>query len=226
MRYEDSESFRQAVERESRVSLTDTEWLNLTQDFFAPYDAFDVTEIVNAVRNSSIRRPDSSVGQKARSHRRAHVERAGHEAKQMTEEFRDELFGHKYPPFPNQGIEAAEWIESQVSSPITGRLTLEVTIPAELKMMESLVWLKDYLTQHLGHYSNPELEDNGLLLNRFQEEANAIRSIQWGTPILTYLGINPEGEVGIKRVHAHDGTLLGKLQGMAEILAKALEWKP
>ena len=226
VRYEDEKSFRQAVEKESKVSLTDAEWSNLTQGWYAPYDGLNFTEMVNAVRSSSDRRPKSSVGQKARSHRRAHVERAGLEARHMTEEFRVKLFGDKQPPFPNQGIEAAEWIESQVKGPSTGRLNLEVTFPAELEMMESLVWLKDYLTGHLSHYSSTELKDDVHLLNRFQEEADAIRSIQWGTPILAYLGINPEGEVGIKRVHAPDGTLLGKLQGMAEQLANDLEWKP
>lgn len=225
-RFEDEESFRQEVEKESMVSLTDVEWSELTRDCHAPYDSLSFTEMVNAVRSSSARRPKSSAGLKARSHRVAHVERAGQEAKQITEDFRQRLFGQKHPPFPNQAIKAAEWIESLVEGPSTGRLTLEVTIPAELEMMESLVWLRDYLTQNLGQFDSSEHNDGALQLNRFQKQADAIRSIQWGVPILSYLGMNPEGEFGIKRVHARDGTLLGSLQDMGEQLAEALDWTP
>ena len=50
VRYEDDQAFRHAVEKESRDSVTDAEWSNLTRDSYPLYDGLDLAERVNAVR--------------------------------------------------------------------------------------------------------------------------------------------------------------------------------
>ena len=226
VRYEEEESFRQAIEKESRISLTDAEWSNLVQDTHAPYDGYNFTELVNAARESSKTRSNSSQSIKTRRHRIAHVERAGLEASQMSEEFREKIFGKKQPPFPNQGLEAAAWIESQVEACATKQFGIEVTLPANLGPIESLIWLKEFLTRELEGYPPFTGNDTARELHRFLGKSGAVRSVNWGMPILEYIGPNSEGEICVRRVQAPDGTLLGKLQSMGEHLAQALAWKP
>jgi len=226
VRYEDEESFRQAVEKESRVSLTDTEWAHLAEDRYEPFDDLDVAGLVEAVRRFDSQRPKPSSEQKARRHRLAHVERAALEAREMTEEFREKLFGHKQPPYRNQGLEAAEWIESQVRECESGRLSIEVTVPSKLGPMESLLWANEYLAQQLARCSPTTEDNNGHALERFLKESDAIRGLNLSMPMLEYLGVNATGAVSIRRVQAPDGTFLGDLQSKAEQLAKALDWKP
>jgi hypothetical protein len=191
-----------------------------------PYDDLDVTELVQALREALSHQRKPSLAEKARRYRRAHAERAALEARGMVESFRKELFGHREPPFPNREIEAAEWIEAQVQKPETKQFNIGVTVPARLGRLESLIWLKDYLAENLNHFSPADSDGDSLRLRQYLDACPAVRNSGWGMPLLAYLGVNPEGEIGIKRVQAPDGTLLGRLQRMAEQLAKSANWKP
>ena len=198
----------------------------LAPDWSEPYDDLDVAELVQAVGDALSYHRKPSLEDKARRHRRAHVERAALEAREMVESFRKQLFGHKDPPFPNRGIEAAEWIEAQVQKPETKWFNIQVTVPVRLGRLESVIWLKDYLAENLGHFAPAGSDDDSLRLRQFLDACPAVRNIGWRMPILAYLGVNPEGKIDIKRVQAPDGTLLGRLQRMAEELAKSANWKP
>ena len=156
----------------------------------------------------------------------AHVQRAALEAQGRVEAARESIFGHKEPPFPRRIIESAEWIEAQVQELETKRFHLEVTVPAQLSLMESLAWLKDYLNIKLEHYLPPNSSDDSVPLKEFLVESDAVRNIAWGMPTLAYLGVNGAGEIDIKRVQAPDGTQLGLLQSKSEKLAKAANWEP
>jgi hypothetical protein len=224
--YHDAIALRQEVERKSRRSLTDGEWAMVAPNWSEPYDDLDVAELVQAVREALSHQRKPSLEEKARRHRRAHVERAALEAREMVESFRKELFGHKEPPFPNRRIEAAEWIEAQAQKPETKRFNIEVTVPVGLGRLESLIWLRDYLAENLSPFSPADSDDDSLRLRQSLEACPAVRKIGWAMPLLTYLGVNPEGEIEIKRVQAPDGTLLGRLQRTAEQLAKSANWKP
>jgi hypothetical protein len=195
-------------------------------DWSKPYDDLDVADLVQAAREALSHWRKPSLEEKARRHRRAHVERAALEARKMVESFRKQLFGHKEPPFPNRGIEAAEWIEAQVQKPETRRFKIEVTVPVGLGRLESLIWLRDYLVENLGPCSPADSDDDSLRLRQSLEACPAVRNIGWSMPLLAYLGVNPEGEIDIKWVQAPDGTQLGRLQRMAEQLAKSANWKP
>ena len=217
--YQDQAALRQEVERKSRRSLTDGEWAMVAPDWSEPYDDLDVAELAQAVGEALSHQRKPSLEEKARQHRRAHVERAALEAREMVESFRKELFGHKEPPFPNRAIEAAEWIEAQAQKPETKRFNIEVIVPVGLGRLESLIWLRDYLAENLSPSSSVDSDDDPLTLRQFLEACPAVRNIGWAMPLLTYLGVNPEGEIEIKRVQAPDGTLLGRLQRTAEQLA-------
>ena len=205
VRYEDEKSFRQAVEKESRVSLTDAEWLDLLQGWHVPYDGLDYAEMVNAVRKTPISRPNSPPESKTRGYRRAHVHRAADEAREMVESFRLDLLGHTHPPFSNRAVEAAEWIESKVQEPQTQRLVIEVTTPSNLDLMESIIWCAGYLSRQTESYDSITDYDSAAVA-RFIKTGENIRSIGFRMPLLEYLGVNSEEELNIKRVQAPDGT--------------------
>jgi len=225
--YEGQQELRRAVEIAAKRSVTDKEWDIVAPSWNEPYDDSDLTELLDAVRYLDSTQPKPSAEEKARIHRRAHVERAANETKELAESYRQKIFGHTYPPFVNRGFEAADWIESQVEAYETKRFSIEFTIPAKLGQLESLIWVKEFLTQHLDRYSLAFVgEDDARELVRLLENSGAVRGIGWSMPILEYLGRDQEGEITIRCVQAPDGTLLGKLQDKAEQLAKALAWEP
>ena len=222
--FEDESSFRQRVESKSKVATTDAEWSGLTQDWHPPYDDLDLAEMVNVVRRTSDQRTRSSPADKAGQGRRAHVERTARQPRQLVESFRMELFNHTYPPYPNRGADAAEWIESQIESPKTERLTIELTIPAHLKPMERVVSAINHLADNLGSWTSTG--DGGGAVVNFMQYSGEVRDVIWSIPTLEYLGVNAEGEVEIKEAYAPDGTLLGRLRDTAAEIAKRLAWRP
>jgi hypothetical protein len=223
--YEDEKAFRKAVEKEAKASTSDPDWSDLSKGRYEPFDAVDFTEMVNTLREFSAQKSKSSPESKTRGYRRAHVQRAADEAREMVESFRLDLFGHTHPPFPNRGVEAADWIESIVQEPQTQRLVIEVTTPANLNLMESIIWCADYLSRQTESYNSITDYDSAAAAP-FIETGENIRSIGFRIPLLEYLGVNDEGGINIKRVQAPDGTSLGRLQGYGEQLATALDWKP
>ena len=225
VRYEDEKAFRRAVEKEAKASVSDPDWSDLLQDRHESFDAADFTEMVNTLREFSAQKSKSSLEGKARGYRLAHVQRAADEAREMVESFRLDLFGHIYSPFLNRGVEAAEWIESKVQEPQTQRLVIEVTAPANMDLMESIIWCADYLSRQTESFDSITDYD-GAAVARFFETGENVRSIGFRMPLLEYLGVNDEGEINIKRLQAPDGTFLGRLQGYGEQLATALDWKP
>ena len=224
--YETEQALRHQAEQIARRSLTDDEWALVAPDWNGPYDDLDVAEIVAAVRDTLPAQPKPSAGEKTGAHRRAQVERAALEAREMVERAREDIFGYKEPPFPhNRGIEAAMWLEAQAQKPETKRFHIEVTVPARLGRMESLNWLRDYLTGNLNHRSTFNRDDDSPCFGRFLDKSDAVRNIGWTMPLLAYLGVDGEGEIEVKQVQAPDDTLLGRLLSKAEKLAKATNWK-
>ena len=224
--YRSEAALRLAVEQNSGRSLNNDEWLTIAPDWSEPYGDLDVAELVRAVRDTLPQQNRTSLQEAGRVYRRAHVERAALEAREMVEASRIQLFGSQTPPFPNLGIEAAQWIEAQAEKPGFKRFGIEVTVPGQLGQFESLIWLRDYLNQHLSRISLGDGQDDSSRFKQFLEECTDVRSLNGGKPILAYLGVNPEGEINIKRVYAPDGTLLGLLQDRAQELAKAADWEP
>ena len=225
VKYEDEKAFRRAVEKKAKASVSDSDWSDLLQDRHESFDAADFTEMVNTLGEFSVQKSKSSPEGKARGYRLAHVQRAADEAREMVESFRLDLFGHIYPPFLNRGVEAADWIESKVQEPQTQRLVIGVSTPANLDLMESIIWCADYLSRQTE--SCDSITDyDGAAVARFIETGENVRSIGFKMFLLEYLGVNDEGEINIKRVQAPDGTFLGRLQGYGEQLATALGWKP
>jgi len=222
--YEDEESFRQAVEKESRVSVNDSDWSILVEDRHATYSGVDFAEMVNALRGFWDRKPKPSPKEKVRKHRRAHVERAANQTSKVVESYRLELFGHTDPPFPNRGGEAAKWIEGQVEEPQTERLAIEVTIPPNLKPMERVVWLSKYLARKIENYPSMGNYDDAVV-GRFMEWCGDIRDVKWAIRVLEYIWANAQGEYEIRCVRAPDGTSLGRLQSIGEQVAKDLDCK-
>lgn len=223
--YENEEALQDALERRLRRSLTTKEWADIGPDWSGPYDDSDFAELLEAVQHSLPRPPQRSRTERAREYQRAHVERAAIEARKMVEEFRNDLFGDKAPPFPGHGLEAAQWIESQDQPPESERVGIEITIPAKLGQLASLIWIKDLLNKHLGDIP-PDSGDEDLDgVKRFLDQCDAVRQISWRRTMLSYLGLNPHGEIHIRRVFAPDTTTLGRLQSKAGRLAKALQWE-
>ncbi|MCZ6866076.1 MAG: hypothetical protein O7E55_01880 [Chloroflexi bacterium] len=223
-RYEDAETLRRKVEKTSRRSLTEEERHEIAPALSGPYDDTDVAELINAVRTDLPPETKPSQDDKARAQRRAQERMTALEAKELVEELRMDLFLHRHPPFRNKGVEAAEWIESQVENAKTKRLSIEVAVPANLDCMASIVWLGEYLKNETAQYLPITVDNDSECLRQFLSASN-IKGINWSCPVLEYLGVNPEGEMNIKRVWAPDGSMLGRLQGSAVELAKATKWE-
>ena len=222
MRYEGEKAFRQAAEKTSKVSVSDAVWSDL-EPGFPPYDELDLTEKVNALRAFSDLKPKTSKGENVREGRRARVERAAIQTRKLVEAHRFELFGHTNPKFPNQGYDAAKWIEGQVEEPQTERLAIEVTIPAHLKPMERLVWVIDHLAGKLDSWPSTGNGDGAVA--HFMKYSGHVRDVGWSIPVLEYVWINADGEIEIRKVKAPDGSDLGRLQDISDQLAKILDWK-
>ena len=135
--YEDEQALRRQAEQMSGRSLTESEWALIAPDWSGPYGDLDVAEMVAAVRDTLPAQIKPSSDEKARAHRRAHVERAALEARDMVEAARESIFGHKEPPFPDRGIEGAEWIEAKVQELETKRFHIEVTVHQRPGVMRS-----------------------------------------------------------------------------------------
>ena len=211
VRYEDDNSLRPAVEKVARVASTDDEWSALVNDRHAPYDESDFTEMVNAVRGFSVGRPKPSLDSRARDYRRYQGERSALEAKGMTEDFREKLFGQKAPPYQHV-IEAKEWIESHQARRETKRLSIEATVPANLGEEESLIWLGNYLAEQVGAQG----------LRRLLGNFDVLQDISWSMPILEYYILNPDEEIETRYLPAPDGTPLGELRSKGNQLAQSL----
>jgi hypothetical protein len=226
VRYEDEKAFRKAVEKEAKASVSDPDWSDLSQGRYEPFDAVDFTEMVNILRKSSAQKSKSTPEKKARGYRLAHIQRTAFEAREMVEGLRIQLFDDKLPPFPENAMAAAEWIEAQVKPLETMRIKLDATVPAADASITSLMVLSHLLDQHLP--DNLAIPEDPQAFGQFLGRCDFINDISFGQPApLAYLGwLNPQEEMGIKRVSAPDGTLLGQLREASENLAGAAHWEP
>jgi hypothetical protein len=223
--YPDEVALRHAVEKQARRSLTDYEWALLAPNWSAPYDDLDVAESVRAMRDKLPERRKASSEVRSRKHRLARVHRAALEAKEVVEDLRNQVFGHKSPPFPLDAIAAAGWVEEQGKPPQTMRLWLEVVVRATEASIMPLVYLRDLLNQHLGR-DLPTTADHQALV-QLLGSCKDIIDIHFSQPSpLEYLGVNSQGEINIKRIPAYDGTLLGQLRVASERLAAMMNWDP
>ena len=223
--YENEKAFRKAVEKKAKASVSDPDWSDLSRGRYEPFDAVDFTEMVNTLREFSVQKSKSSPEGNARGYRLAHVQRTAFEAREMVEGLRIQLFGDKLPHFPKNAMAAAEWIEGEVKPPETMRIKLDVTVPAADAGIAPLMVLRDLLDQHLP--DNLTVLEDPQVFSSFQSKCDFINNISFTpVPLLEYLGCNPQKEMGIKRVSAPDGTLLGQLREASETLAGAAHWKP
>ena len=72
--YKDKKAFRRAVEKKARASVSDPDWSDLLQDRHESFDAADLTEMVNTLREFSVQKSKSSPEGKARGYRLARSE--------------------------------------------------------------------------------------------------------------------------------------------------------
>jgi hypothetical protein len=100
-----------------------------------------------------------------------------------------------------------------------------VRVPARLDYLQSLVFIRDYLSQKLGHFTLEDRDDGSTNFQEALDECDNILTLSCDRPILEYLGLNTEGQWGIKRVHAPDDTLLGRLRERAEDLSSVTGWE-
>lgn len=226
-RYPDEVALRNAIERKARRSLSDAEWTVIAPDWSAPYDDGDVTALINELRGSLPPQSKRSPEDGARLARRANAERIALEAREMVEGFREEIFGHKHPPFPLDLPQAAQWIEEQarVQEFKTKGFYIGVKVPAQLDYLQSLVFLRDYLSEKLGRFTLEDRDDGSNNFQQALEECDQIFTLSCDRPILDYLGANPKGQIGLKCVHAPDDNLLGRLRRRAEDLSGVTGWE-
>jgi hypothetical protein len=226
-RYPDESALRNDVERKARRSLSDAEWAVIAPDWVGPYDDLDVTEKVKTVRDSLPPQAKRSPKDGARLARRAHAERIALDAREKVEGFREEIFGHKHPPFPLDLAQAAQWIEdqAQVQEFKTKDFHIGVKVPGPLDYFQCLVFLRDYLSEKLGGFTLEDRDDGSKNFRQALEKCDQIFTLSCDRPVLDYLGINPKGQIGLKRVHAPDDTLLGRLRGRAEDLIGVTGWQ-
>ena len=221
-KYPDEAALRHAVEKQTRRSLTDDEWAEIAPDWSAPYGDGDVTELVNTVRDSIPSQPKHSPDYHDRLGRRAHAQRVALQCREMVEGFREELFGRRQPPFPNDCAQATQWIEEQECEQKfkTLRFYIEVIAPAPQDHVGCLIWLRDYLTEKLGPYSSVASNNGPDNLQQNLKSCEEVLRIGFNRPVLDYLGVNQEGGINIKRVYAPDGSLLGRLRSKAAELSQ------
>ncbi len=223
--YEDEKAFRKAVEKEAKASVSDLDWSDLSQGRYEPFDAVDFTEMANILRKFSAQKSKSTPEKKARGYRLAHIQRTAFEAREMVEGSRIQLFDDKLPPFPENAMAAAEWIEAQVKPLETMRIKLDATVPAADASITSLMVLSQLLDQHLP--DNLIVLEDPQAFSSFLSRCDFINNISFTpVPLLEYLGCNPQKEMGIKRVFAPNRTLLGQLREASEYLAGMVHWKP
>jgi len=204
--YETEQALRQQVERTSRRSLTDEEWAQVSRDRFPTCDDLDVAEIGAAMRDTLPERPKLSQEEKAQRYRLAHRQRAALDAREMVEDFRTQIFDGKMPPFPEDATAATKWIEEQESPLQTMRLELKVTVPAAEAGIQALIYLRDLLNQQLPE--NPPIPEDPQAFHQLLDRSDFINHLSFSQPPpLEYLGVNPQGEHGIIRISAPDGTL-------------------
>jgi len=225
-RYEDEEALRQQVEKRSKRSLSDDEWTQVAPKWSEPYGDQDVVEILQAVRDSPPPQPKPSLEEKARGYRQAHVRRGALKAREIVEDLRSQLFGGQMPPFPEDAAAAIRWIEEQVNPIQTMRLSLEVTVPAAEAGITPLIYLRDLLDRHLPE--NPPIPEDPQAFRQLLDRCGFINDISFSQPTpLAYVDwVNPQDEMGVKRISAPDGTLLGQLREASETLAAAVNWEP
>jgi hypothetical protein len=225
--YRDEVALRNAVERKARRSLSDAEWTVIAPDWSAPYDDDDVTALVNEVKCSIPPQSKRSPEDSAQLARRAQAERIALDARAMVEVFREEIFGHKHPPFPLDLAQAAQWIEDQAQMQEfkTKGFHIGVKVPGQLDYFQCLVFLRDYLSENLGGFTLEDRDGGSRNFQQALEKCDQILTLSCEQPILEYLGINPEGQISLKRVHAPNDTMLGQLRSRAEELSQATGWK-
>ena len=95
-------------------------------------------------------------------------------------------------------------------------MSIEATVPAKLSGEESLIWLGNYLADHLGAQG----------LGRLWGNSDVLQNIAWSMPILEYYILNPDEEIDTRCVPAPDGTPLGELRSKGDQLAQFLKWEP
>jgi hypothetical protein len=226
-RFEGGDALRNAAEQEARRKLTDDEWrlVDLGEWSAQPYSEYDRSDLAALVQAiSQLPQPTKpSASERQRAQALAFTERTAVDAKEFVERQRIFLFGHGEPPFKNDARGAAGWIETQANQRGSVLFTLEIAVPSDqAEGLAPLFWIRDWLVAELV---GREVDDNSFQAVRsfMLAQGSPVRGINPRRPALAYLAPT-NGDWGIKRVHADDGTPLGNLREACDKLSQATTW--
>ena len=230
VRYEDGDELRAATERELGRPLTTAEWDTVDPDGYyrtanTVFDTNDRDDLVTRMRELPAR-PRPSPEQPQREQALAQRKRIAAELKGFVEERRLRVFGRRDPPFPEDARAAAAWVEEEAArSAETARVQLTLVVPATHPDALGLWWLRDWLAETLGR-GMPSTVDEAWpkLLDLLGDPGSPLIHFGPKRRLLSYFGIAPGGEFGIKHVPAPDGSPLGNLLVAIEEVSDMAGW--
>jgi hypothetical protein len=228
-RFHSGDELRQAAENAFGRSLETDEWQRVDPAGWSanPHGDFTKTDLDDLLQMMALLPPQRprSPHDRQRARARAHQQRVAAEASTFVAHLRQPVFGAPNPPFPNDGLAAAAWIEANVAPPTTSLFRLQMEMPAHLDHLARLEWLREWLLSALPKAPiTTEAERDAEWVRLVKADGSPLRELGFAAPTLAYLAPTTSGGLAIKRVRADPGTVLGNLRDAADRLAPAARW--
>ena len=168
---EEKSDLRAQVEKQIRRNITDNQWLEYGPDWEGPYGDADRAEIVERFRD--IPPPGNALPQELKSQfRLARRQREAFRQRKLVESLRTKVFGEPKPPFENDAVGAALWIEAQTQQPEEMLITIEAALKAQDADFPALIEFNDKLTQAINRAT-----EQGGTFSDFLANADFVRNI-------------------------------------------------